>query len=389
LIHRRKVMKFNKLISMILVLVIVLSLAACNSNNSGEDNNTVDSPTVDGSSEDSPTVNTDEDNAVEVDIATPLEDTVVIYSTHGEEMLELLATAFEEETGVKVEFINLKGELPERVRAEKENPQSDVMYGGASSIFMELKEEDLFEAYNPTWGDDIDPLFKDEENFWFGTIQTPVMIFYNTDVIAAEDAPKDWSDLTNPAYKDQLVFRNALSSSARATYSSLLQQYEMTSDLDTGWVFMDQLDDNTKQYYGSGSLMFQAIGRQEASISFATLNSIIDNKVNNNIPLEVVNAVSGSPIITDGIALINNAAHPSAAKAFIEFAGSAEVQALLATEYNRMPTNPDALATSPEWMSEIAITAMNVDWVDLASKQSEWMQQWDTEIKDSTKDAEE
>jgi iron(III) transport system substrate-binding protein len=303
-------------------------------------------------------------------------------------MLELVATELENATGVTVEFINLKGELADRVRAEKDNPQSDVMYGGASSIFMELKSEDLFEAYEPSWGSAIDALYKDAENYWFGTIQTPVMMFYNSDVVAAEEAPKDWEDLANEEYEGLLVFRNALSSSARATYSSLLQQFEKNSDLEAGWEFMQQLDANTKQYYSSGTLMFQALGRQEAGISFATLNSIIENKETNNLPLEVIDAESGSPIITDGIALIKNAEHPNAAKAFIEFAGSAEVQAMLATEFNRIPTNPDAIASSPEWMGEIEITAMDVDWTDLASKESEWMQTWDAEYKDSEKDAE-
>ncbi len=359
-------MKLNKVISMILILVMMFSLAACGSSDNSQPSNSV----------------------VNTDTSGEMEDKVVVYSTHGESMLELVATAFEEETGVKVEFINLKGELAERVRAEKENPQSDVMYGGASSIFMELKEEDIFVAYDPTWGSKLDSLFKDSENYWLGTIQTPVMMFYNSEVIAKDDAPKDWAELTKDIYSNQLVFRNALSSSARATYSSLLQQFEINGDLDAGWVYMKNLDKNTKQYYGSGSLMFQALGRKEASISFATLNSIIDNKVNNNLPLEIVNATSGSPIITDGIALINNAKHPNAAKAFIEFAGSAKIQALLATEFNRMPTNVDALAISPDWMGEIEITPMNVDWSDLASKQSDWMQTWDTDIKDSNKDAE-
>lgn len=372
-------MKFNKLMSIMFVLVALFALAGCSTKENVTENTPVESTPVNS-----------EEKGTEVQAeapATDLEDKVVIYSTHGEDMLELVATAFEEETGVKVEFINLKGELAERVRAEKENPQSDVMYGGASSIFMELKADDLFAAFEPTWAGTLNPLFKDGENYWFGTIQTPVMMFYNTEVIAPEDAPKDWADLIKEQYKDQLVFRNALSSSARATYSSLLQQFEMTSTLDAGWEFMKQLDQNTKQYYGSESLMFQAVGRKEASISYAPLNSIIDNKVNNNMPLEVVNAVSGSPIITDGIAVINNAPHPNAAKAFVEFAGSAKVQAMLATEFNRMPTNPDALASSPEWMGAFEINAMNVDWADLASKQSEWMQKWDTEIKDSNKDA--
>ncbi|QEN03450.1 extracellular solute-binding protein [Thiospirochaeta perfilievii] len=346
-------MNSKKILSIITLLVVMLLLVACDSGKKKKES---------------------------------MEDKVVVYSTHGEAMLELVAEAFEEETGIKVEFINLKGELADRIRAEKENPQSDVMFGGASSIFMELREEGIFDAYEPTWGNKLDPLFKDSENYWFGTIQTPVMLFYNSDVITKADAPTDWADLTKDIFKDQLVFRNALSSSARATYSALLQQFEMDGDLASGWDFMKAMDQNTKKYYGSGSLMFQALGRKEASVSFATLNSIIDNKVKNGLPLEVVNATIGSPIITDGIALIKDAKHPNAGKSFIDFAGSAKVQSMLAVEFNRMPTNPDALATSPKWMGEIKINPMDVNWADLAGKQSAWMQQWDTNIKDSKKD---
>jgi iron(III) transport system substrate-binding protein len=319
--------------------------------------------------------------------AVALEDKVVVYSTHGESMLEVVADAFTAETGVKVDFINLKGALADRVRAEAANPQSDVMYGAPSSVYLELKAEDLFEPFTPSWADAIDPLFKDPDGTWYGTILTPVMMFYNTEMMSAEDAPKDWLDMAQPQYKGKLVFRNALSSSARATYSSLLQQFEKKGELDEGWEFLRALDANTKQYYGSGSLMFQAVGRQEAAISFMVLNSIIDNKIKNNMPLEVIDAHSGSPVITDGIALIRGAKRPQAARAFIEFAGSAETQALLANTFNRLPTNPDALAESPAWMAETKFKIMDVDWQDLAAKQSAWMQKWDAEIKDNGKDA--
>lgn len=353
--------------SILLVLLMALTLVACGANNTSND-----------------VSNNENGNQPE----TPsLEEKVVIYSTHGEAMLELVATEFEKETGVKVEFINLKGELADRVRAEKGNPQSDVMFGGASSVFMALTAEDLFEAYEPSWGSDLDPLFKDANDFWFGTIQTPVMMFYNSDVINPEDAPKDWSDLGKEKFKGQLVFRNALSSSARATYSSLLHQFKKDGNIDDGWSLLKDIDVNTKQYYSSGSLMFQAIGRQEAGISFATLNSIIDNKIKNNLPLEVIDAQSGSPIITDGIALIKKAQHPNAAKAFIDFAGSPKMQAMFANEFNRLPTHPDALADSPQWMGDITFKAMAVDWADLSSKEAQWMQKWDTEIKNTEKDS--
>ena len=268
--------------------------------------------------------------------AGKLEDKVVIYSTHGESMLEMVADAFEKKTGVAVEFLNLKGELADRVRAEKANPQSDVMYGGPSSVYQELQAQDLFQPFFPTWASKVDPLFKDKDGYWIGTIQTPVLLFYNTEMLTKAEAPKDWKDLADPKYKDMLVFRNALSSSARATYSSLLQQYEKQGKLEAGWAFLKGVDANTKRYYGSGSLQFQAVGRKEAAVSFAVLNSIIDNKLKNNMPLEIIDAASGSPVITDGIALIKGGKHPNAGKAFIEFAGGAECQAMLANAFNRI-----------------------------------------------------
>lgn len=318
--------------------------------------------------------------------AAKLEDKVVVYSTHGESMLELVADAFEKETGVKVEFINLKGELADRVRAEKANPQSDVMYGAPSSVYQELKGEDLFAQFAPGWAEKITPLFKDADGYWYGTIQTPVLMFYNSDMMSKEEAPKDWKDLADPKYKGKIVSRNALSSSARATYSSLLQQYDKKGELDKGWEFLKGMDANVKRYYGSGSLQFQAVGRKEAPLSFAVLNSVIDNKIKNKIPLEIIDAESGSPVITDGIAVIKGAPHPNAAKAFVEFAGGAKAQAMLANKFNRMPTHPDAIATAPKWMEEISFKIMDVDWGALAAKQSEWIQHWDMEIKDSAKD---
>jgi len=183
-------MKFKKISYLLLAFVMLFSLAACSKDNTSE-------PVTEDAKETEST----------------LEEKVVIYSTHSEDMLVMLADAFEEETGVKVEFINLKGELADRVRAEKDNPQADIMFGGASSIFMELKEEGLYEQYETTWAKDLDSLYKDSENYWYGTIQTPVMMFYNSEILSSEEAPKDWSDLTNESFKDQLVFRNALSSS--------------------------------------------------------------------------------------------------------------------------------------------------------------------------------
>ena len=326
------------------------------------------------------------EEASDKDTETPeLEDSLVIYSTHPEELLEIVADAFTDKTGVEVEFINLKGELADRVRAEKENPQADIMYGGASSLFMELTAEDIFQPVEPSWADELDASFKDPDNHWFGTIKTPVMMFYNSEMMTAEEAPKDWSDLADEKYAGKIVSRDTMSSSIRATIASLVYQYDKAGNIDGAWDYLTALDRNMKNYYNSGTMQFQAVGKQEAPISFAVLSAITQNQTKNEMPLEIIDAESGSIVITDGIAAIKNAPHPNAAAAFVEFAGSAEVGALLANQQNRIPTLKSALADCPEWMAT-EYKMMDVDWKVISEKQNEWIQKFDTEIRDASKD---
>ena len=130
------------------------------------------------------------------------------------------------------------------------------------------------------------------------------------------------------------------------------------------------------------------MGRKEAGVSYSVLSSIVENK-ENGLPLEIVDAESGSVVITDGVAQIKNCKNPNAAKAFMEYVGSAETQAKIANEFNRVPTLKAALENSPKWMSETTYKAMDVDWSVLAKNQSDWMQKWDSEIKNTAKDVKE
>lgn len=360
----------KKIISLLLVLVLSFSLVACSKNN---DNNVSDK-----------TENNVDNNAENQETAN-LEDKLVIYSTHSDATLEFVAKEFKEKTGVEVEFINLKGGLADRVRAEKENPQADIMYGGASSLYIDMTKEGIFMPVQTTWANDLNPLFKDADGYWYGTMQTPVLMFYNTEMLTEEEAPKDWSDLADEKYKDLIVSRDTQSSSIKATIVSLIYQYQKNGELDKAWDYLTALDRNMKNYYGSQTLQFQAIGRKEAAISFAVQSAIIDAVTTSNMPLKIVDCESGSPVITDAIAAINNAPHPNAAKAFVEFAGSAEMQAKLANEFNRIPTLDEAIQNSPEWMQE-SYKVMDIDWSVISENENEWLQKFDTEIRDASKD---
>lgn len=312
-----------------------------------------------------------------------LEDTLVIYSTHPEDLLESIADQFTAKTGVQVEFINLKGELADRVRSEKSNPQADIMFGGDTATYMVLDKEGCYAEANPSWAANVDAAYKDAKNHWFGTYRTPMVLCYNTETLEAANAPADWADLADAKYKDQIVTRDSLSSSMRSTVASLVQ-HNMANGEDEAWNYIAALNDNIKNYYNSGSMMFEAVGKGEASITMAVINDVFKNRDKNNMPLEMVIPSSGAIVITDCIAQIANAPHPNAAAEFLEFIGSDECQIANANDFNRMPITDKVLDQCPEWM-QTQFSALEVDWNEVAANQSAWLEKWETDYLDANK----
>ena len=358
--------------------VMALVLSACGSN----------APAPAGGSSAAPEGSAPTSAAPAAPAAAPagdMEDTLVIYSTHPEELLESIAEQFTAETGVNVEFINLKGELADRVRSEKANPQADIMFGGDTATYMVLDEEGCFAESNPSWAANVDPAYKDEHGHWYGTYRTPMVLFYNSEALDAADAPKDWADLADPKYKDQIVTRDAKSSSMRSTVASLVQNIAANEGEEAAWNYIAALNDNIKNYFNSGSMMFQAIGKGEAAISMAVINDVFKNRDENSMPLEMVIPASGAIVITDCVAPIANAPHPNAAAAFMEFIGSDACQIANANDFNRMPITDGVLAQCPEWMST-EFTAMPVDWSEISKNQTAWLEKWSTDYLDADKE---
>lgn len=310
-----------------------------------------------------------------------LEDTLIVYSTHPEAMLDAVAEGFEAETGVKVEFVNLKGELADRVQSEIGNPQADVMYGGDISVYDQLDKQGAFEATDPQWAQDLPSDFKSANGDWYGTITTPVVMFYNTDKLDAADAPKDWSDLTDSKYQDQIVARDYLSSSMRSAVCNLVYFFQENNNggEQAAVDFLTGLDANVKNYYNSGSMMFQAIGAGEASVGIATLNDVTDNVTKNAMPLQSIDAASGNVVISDCVAALKDCKHPNAAAAFVEYVGSKDTEVMLANDFNRIPSLPAAKAEAPAWMQG-ETRALPADWTVISENQADWLALWQDTI---------
>ena len=77
---------------------------------------------------------------------------LVMYMGIVEQAAKVVASEFEKDTGIKVKFVRMSGgETLSRIRAEKNNPQASLWYGGSADSFIMAKKEGLLEAYkSPT-----------------------------------------------------------------------------------------------------------------------------------------------------------------------------------------------------------------------------------------------
>ncbi len=340
----------NRILAFIMVVIFCISLTACSGTGEGT---TAGVGNQDGE----------------------ISGKIVVYTVHPSDMVEDIAEGFTAETGVEVEFISPKSAIGEKIKSEKDNPQADVMYGAPTPTFLDLKNADCFEQYVPSWASELNESFKDADGYFHGTIQTPVMMFYNTDIMSEADAPKDWFDLADPKYKDKIITRDSIAISMGTTVACIVDYLSTKDSEEAAWKFWEEFDNNVKSYDNVTSLIMQAVGKGEAPIGISTLTDIMNNVINNDLPLKPIYPESGSVVIIDHVAIIKGSKNIEAAKKFVDYVGSVEMQSKLAKDYFRVPTLDAAFDDAPDWMKN-EIKALDCNWDNVTKNKQAWIDIW-------------
>jgi iron(III) transport system substrate-binding protein len=318
--------------------------------------------------------------------SSPQRRTVVVYSPHGKEML----AAFEKEyeslyPGVDVQWLDMGSQdVYDRVRTERDNPQADIWWGAPASTFARAEDEGLLEEYVPTWHRAVADEFKSTRQCWYGTFVTPEVIMYNNRVVKKEKIPDDWDDLLAPEWKDKVIIRYPLASGTmRIIYSALIQrELQRTGNLEDGFVWLRRLDANTKTYAADPTQLYLKIAREEGLVTLWNLPDVVLQVSVNGYPFGYAIPRSGTPLITDCIAIVKGSKHKEEAERFYEFITSSESLIRQAREFYRIPTRKDIPpAELPEWIRSLDLTPMKVDWDQLAVHEQLWMKRWDNEVK--------
>jgi len=295
------------------------------------------------------------------------EKTVVLYSAHKQDIVDAMVPRFEAATGIKAEVVKMgSGDVIARVKAEKGNPQCDVIW----SIGGEQLESntDLLESYTPKDWDKVPDVFKVGTK-WLPYTGIVMVLIVNTDMVPENLTPKKWTDLQDPRLKGMISSARAdKSGSAYMQLATVLNIYR-----DDGWDIFKGILANVVLSGSSGAVpRFVNDGELAVGITMEDSASLF---VEAGGPVKIVYPADGTTAAPDGIALVKGAPHAAAAKQFIDWALSKETQDFLVEEMGRRPIRVDA-AIPPALPKIDEFKTVPYDFAWSAGNKEQFVEKW-------------
>lgn len=271
---------------------------------------------------------------------------VKIYSIIHDEETKALTDLFTEKTGIPVSYLRATtGELVNRVIAEKNEPQADILLGGASSYHIKLDEEGALESYSSPAAKNLPSYAVAPDNSWTGFCVLTLGIGINSKRFAekfpGKAYPKTWEDLTDPAYKGEVVLTNPVASST--AYLFVQDQLQRLGE-EKGWEYLAALSKNVGQFPDSGSAPAKLVGTGEYALGISYIHALAKYKAQ-GFDVDMV-APPQSVGDVDCISIMKNTKNLKGAEAFVDFMLSKEAQELMSSIDFTIPVNPEAQAVA-------------------------------------------
>ena len=250
------------------------------------------------------------------------EGKLIVYGSCEEEYLNAVCANFKSLYGIDVQVQRLStGEVAAKIEEENGHPSADVWFGGTTDPYNVTSSKGLLEQYEPKNASHlISDKFKSTNKDWYGIYKGILGILYDKEELQRLklDVPQDYKDLIDPKYKGLIWSSNYnTAGTAKLIINTVIQKYGH----DQGIQYLVDLDKNIAQYTKSGSGPSKAIGTGECTIGIGMLHDgiyqIVDQE-HENVGLQIPS--SGASYEVGATAIFKGAAHPNAAKLWIEYA---------------------------------------------------------------------
>jgi iron(III) transport system substrate-binding protein len=201
----------------------------------------------------------------------------------------------------------------------------------STSSIATLIERQLITPYLAPERDQFMDQFKDPKGYWIGIFVNNLVLAYNTKMVAAKDAPKDYADLLQPKWKGQMLMDST--------------DYDWFGTLQTVWgrektvKYMQQLAKQDPLWRRGHGLTAQLVGAGETALAWA-YSFRIERMKKDGAPVDWVDTFDPLVVTISGMALSAKATNSNAAKLLINFATSKKGQEMI-REMRRIPARTD------------------------------------------------
>jgi len=303
---------------------------------------------------------------------------LVLYSSMTDNDLNNLVRLFTQRyPGIRIEIVNgSAGELTARIRAEKNNPQGDVMWGGLSNSDGMIYE-DLFEHYLSPYEEEIYPAYRSNNGFYNLDHLSTIVFCVNTDLEKELGMNiTGYKDLLDPRLKGRIVLPDPNSSSSGWNHVCNIFAV-FGNDSPEAWEFIEGLMKNGVVISTSSSVAFRSVlsGEYVVGMSYEDGASTLLKAGATNIKL--VYPEEGASASAFGVAVIKGAKNMEAAKLLVDYLMSVEGQSELGTALGTLRfTNSKAVYSTPYLPATEEVTWADRDIEWLIESKEYVLQRW-------------
>lgn len=293
---------------------------------------------------------------------------VVLYCAVDQAHSEPIVRAFEEATGLVVDFqpdIEANKSIGHRRRLveERDNPRCDVFWNNEVVQMVLLAEQGILEPYDSPSAADIPDQFRDPSHLWTGFAARARVLIVNTELLPDADArPATTDDFLDPRFADQAGMAKPLTGTT-AAHGAL---WMTTWGNDATLAHFEAMRANGV-VFGPGNAHLMRLVR-DGELAFGwTDTDDMKAALDQGFPVAQIlpdqqEGGFGLVTIPNTVGLVKGARHPETARRLIDFLLSHEVEALLAAGESAQIPVRSAVQRPDDVLDLGALRLAEIDW---------------------------
>lgn len=269
--------------------------------------------------------------------AAKKEGNVTIYSTFDPESRKSLSDTFKQKYGIRVEFTSGRGsEMAQKLLAESRAGLaiSDINTGGSTTHIVTTKPAGVLqpleqvpilpEVVNPEfwWGSGLRWIDREHYALAFSAYPSP-SIGINTGQVNSGEI-KSYQDLLNPKWKSKITVNDP------TVDGSGNKWFSVVGESITGWDYMRKFAKQEPIIVRNERLQVEWLAQGKYPIAIKPIKAVVQEFQQIGAPLQLINMAEGEYLSSGKgiLTLIKGAPHPNAAKVFINWLLTKDVQTL-------------------------------------------------------------